>query len=88
MSSKPKQTHPTPQQKLRERLQKQPENVEDDDFVTKKPNAMVNNEIYCQSTNELNINRIMVKKTAKAAVFEYMQRSDMFPKQDDFQTKN
>ena len=87
MSSKPKQSHPTPQQKLRERLEKNLGNIEDDDFITEKTNAMVNNEVFCRSSNELNINRIMVKKTAKAAVLEYMQRSDMFPKQDDFQTK-
>ena len=37
---------------------------------------------------ELNYNLIYVKKAARLAAFEYMQRENMFPRKEDFISKN
>ena len=89
-------TPQTPQAKLAEHLQKKSKNPttqtannknDDWDNTTQRKKSQNENKQHGNSSfKQSNFNNVLMKKAAKAAAFEFMQRSDMFPKENDFIT--
>ena len=87
----------TPQARLIKYIQKksqhpptQNSNSKDNDWhntAQRKKSQNEEREHGNSSFKQSNFNNVLMRKAAKAAAFEFMQRSDMFPKENDFITK-